>query len=195
MATIVRRRANKIESLKDKEGNWVTDKMGLRNTTIRYFSNLFGMDEGSQIPEEWPNLFNSADSCKDITEEVTLEDVKRAIFFLGPLKAPGEDGLPAIFYQRAWELSKVDHYQFVAHCFSTASLPNGLNSTLIALVPKCANPSAMTDMRPISLCNTVYKVIIKILVSKIKHLLPSIVSPTQASFVPGRNISDNIFIL
>lgn len=108
MATIVRRRASKIENLKDKEGNWVTDKTGLRSITICYFSNLFEKDDGSQISEDWPNLFNSAGSCKDITEEVTLEDVKHAIYSISPLKAPGEDGLPTIFYQKAWEFSKDD---------------------------------------------------------------------------------------
>lgn len=53
----------------------------------------------------------------------------------------------------------------------------------------------MTDMRPISLCNTVYKVITKIIGSKLKPIFPSIISPIQVSFVSERHITDNIFIL
>ncbi|XP_072994804.1 uncharacterized protein [Typha latifolia] len=47
------------------------------------------------------------------------------------------------------------------------------------------------DFRPISLCNASYKIIAKILVDRMKCLLPKLVGPEQATFLAGRNIADN----
>ncbi|KAK2653125.1 hypothetical protein Ddye_012981 [Dipteronia dyeriana] len=52
----------------------------------------------------------------------------------------------------------------------------------------------MSQLRPISLCNTTYKVISKIIVQRLRHLVPNIISPNQVAFVPGRQIQDNIVV-
>lgn len=117
------------------------------------------------------------------------------LFSIEPLRAPGEDGLLAIFYQKDWSICGKELIQFVKSCFDRSHILEEVNRTLIVLIPKCPNPSAMTDLRLISLCNTIYKVVTKVIVNKLKPLLPSIINPTQVSFVPGRHIIDNIFIL
>lgn len=70
----------------------------------------------------------------------------------------------------------------------------GTNSTTITLVPKVLHPSSMNDYRPISCCNTTYKCISKIIASRLKVILPLIISPCQAAFVSGRRIGDNILL-
>lgn len=54
-----------------------------------------------------------------------------------------------------------------------------MNNTLIALVPKVDNPTSMSNLRLISLCNTTYKIISKILVARLRPYMDDLVSPAQ----------------
>ncbi|GKD96686.1 RNA-directed DNA polymerase, eukaryota, reverse transcriptase zinc-binding domain protein [Tanacetum coccineum] len=69
-----------------------------------------------------------------------------------------------------------------------------VNATLITLVPKSKTPLKVSDYRPISCCNVLYKIISKILINRIKNALCKLVNPNQSAFIPGRQITDNILL-
>jgi len=56
-------------------------------------------------------------------------------------------------------------------------MPKKWNETIIALIPKVQRLERVTDLRPISLCNVLYKIISKVLANWLKVLLPVIISP------------------
>lgn len=62
------------------------------------------------------------------------------------------------------------------------------------LIPKKDNVEKPTDLRPIALCNVLYKILAKVLANKLKKFLPDLISENQSAFVPGRNISDNVLV-
>ena len=78
--------------------------------------------------------------------------------------------------------------------FETHEVPAFLNQTLIVLIPKQLGLETVGHFRPISLCNTVYKIVSKILVQRLRPLLPSLVSPMQVAFLEGRRSTDNVII-
>jgi hypothetical protein len=116
------------------------------------------------------------------------------MFSLKNNKAPGPDGFNAGFFKRMWHIVGEDVINAVRSFFQTRRMLKEMNATSISLIPKVANPTRLTDFRPISCCNTVYKCIAKILAGRIKVVLPSLVGPYQTAFISGRRISDNILL-
>jgi hypothetical protein len=80
----------------------------------------------------------------------------------------------------------------IIHFFNSGSLDDSINKTYIALIPKKTSLEHVTDFRPISLCNVIYKLISKVLANRLKTILPHIISGSQSTFIPGRLIYDNI---
>ena len=111
-----------------------------------------------------------------------------------PFKAPGTDGLYAGFFQIFWTDVKNSMCKEISDIFLARVIPKYLNEKLICLIPKCQSPKSLNNYRPISLCNSIYKVVTKIMVAQIRPFLDKIISPIQAAFVLGRKWLDNIII-
>jgi hypothetical protein len=113
---------------------------------------------------------------------------------MGDLKSPGADGMPAIFYKKFWGTVGETVVNEVLQVLQGGSIPEGWNETIVVLIPKVQNPDRLKDLRPISLCNVVYKLISKVIANRLKVILGELISPTQSAFVPGRLISDNTIL-
>lgn len=109
-----------------------------------------------------------------------------------PDKSPGPDGINPAFYQRFWNIIGNDIVATCLNVISSNVVPDGLNDTLVVLIPKKQSPETINDLRPISLCNVLMKIVTKMLDNRLKFLLPNIISEMQSAFVPGRLITDNV---
>lgn len=76
--------------------------------------------------------------------------------------------------------------------FKTGFLPKGVNSTILALIPKKKEALVMKDYRPISCCNVLYKIISKILAGRLKMILPKFIAPNQCAFIKDRLFMENL---
>ena len=129
-----------------------------------------------------------------LTREFTRQEVEIALKDMAPLKALGPDGMPPIFFQSFWRLIGDDVSKAVLDFLNSCHIPKEFNFTYITLIPKMKNPKKISEFRPISLCNVIYKLISKVLANCLKPLLPSIVSENQSAFQASKVITDNILM-
>ncbi|KAK4384484.1 hypothetical protein Sango_3056200 [Sesamum angolense] len=124
---------------------------------------------------------------------VTAHEVKEAFFQIDVDSAPGPDGFGSAFYRAAWPVVGQSMVEAVGEFFRTGKLLKQINNTLLALIPKVNMPNYVSDYRPISCCNVLYKAITKIMVKRIQRVLPLLINYSQNAFVP-ESIADNILL-
>lgn len=190
-----RRRNNQIHKLKNEDGHWLDWENGLPDLMSGYFTSLF---TASQV--EWQEVVSyiptsvSRSQNEKLLGQVTAEEVKEVLFQMNPDKAPGPDGMTPGFYKIHWQIVGKDVVNMVRNFFSTGVLMEELNATNIVLIPKTKSPVTVTDLRPISLCNVLVKIVTKVVANRLTLLLDQVISENQSAFRSGRLISDNVLI-
>jgi hypothetical protein len=122
------------------------------------------------------------------------EEINQALSQMHSLKSPGPNGFGVSFCQHHWRTVGDRVRAAILDFLNEGSFNPLINETFIALIPKVANASSMSEYKPISLCNIMYKLIAKVLTNSLKLMLPSIISQHQSAFVPSRMITNNVLI-
>lgn len=111
-----------------------------------------------------------------------------------PIKSPGPDGMPPIFFQKYWNIVGQNVSDCILNILSVGVMPLEMNETHIYLIPKTKNPQKITEYHPISLCNVTYRILAKVLANRLKKVLPNVISESQTTSIPGRLITDNVLV-
>lgn len=114
--------------------------------------------------------------------EYTRDEVGWALKQMEPLKASDPDGLRPLLFQTYWQDVGDDVSQAVLHCLNTGSFPSPIIHTFITLIPKVKGPTRVSEYRPISLCNILYKLMSKVVANRLKQVLPNLILESQSAF-------------
>lgn len=191
-----RRRQNQVVRLKDEEGEWKEEKEDVRKVIVDYFSEIFqsSMNEESVSDRERVKQVTDEQN-QELVMPVRSEEVKQVVFAMHPDKSPGIDGLNPGFFQAYWGILGDDVIRFCEQFFMTGELPRDSNRTVVCLIPKVKQPQQMTDLRPVSLCNVLIRVLSKVMANRLKECLNTVISEQQSAFVEGRLLTDNALLV
>ncbi|XP_071694498.1 uncharacterized protein [Rutidosis leptorrhynchoides] len=132
-------------------------KLSLKAISSHKFGNLEGEIE-----------FSKANTLEFPISEA---EIVEALNDCGSSKAPGLDGFNLRFFEKFWDVIKVD-----------------------VEVPKKCDPIILSDFRPISLIGSLYKIVAKILSNRLKRVLPRLVGSEQSAFLKERYILDGVLV-
>lgn len=99
-----------------------------------------------------------------------------------------------MFFQIYWAIVKQDVDEFCKNFFDHGVLPENVNHTLVCLIPKVKQPTQVSDLRHISLCNVLMRILSKVMANRLKPCLNSVISGQQSAFIEGRLLTDNALV-
>ncbi|GMI89666.1 hypothetical protein HRI_002635900 [Hibiscus trionum] len=188
-----RKRKNRITSLLDDTETRRDSDHEMAEVARGYFHNLFS-SQGIKDPGK---ILQGIVSCTTsemnqvLCAEFEPSEVYQALKTMNPLKAAGNDGFGALFYQKLWDLVGSNVSDYCIGLLNGSFPMESVDCINVVLVSKTNNPSSMLHDRPISLCNVLYKLASKVLVLRFQNVLHFCIDEAQSAFVPGRLITDN----
>lgn len=193
-----RRKRNEIKGIMDDHGRWDEDEEKIGDIATNYFKKLFTSssptkENMNEVLKGVKKAINDEDN-NNLSKRFTKADIQVALKSMNPTKAPGIDGMHALFFQNYWDIVGEDTSKICLDILNGCSEIGPLNKTLIALIPKTKRPKEMINFRPISLCSVIYKLIAKTLANWMKQVMDKVIAPSQAAFVPNRLISDYVIL-
>ena len=199
-AAKVREVRNAIREIKCPTGVVVSTQEEIKIEAERFFKDFLTF-ESSVLQHitvaDLQELFHFR--CTDaerstLTKPVSEEEIREILFHMPNDKSRGPDGFTTEVYKASWSIIAKDFTVAVQSFFSKGFLPKGLNSTILALIPKKDDATEMKDYRSISCCNVLYKVISKIIANRLKATLPQCIAHNQSAFVKDRLLVENLLL-
>ncbi|KAL0287731.1 UNVERIFIED_CONTAM: hypothetical protein Sradi_7117600 [Sesamum radiatum] len=188
---VAKRRATKrIFQIQNDGGTTITEHNEVTHEFISFYQRLLGGERGSRFIDlcflrPWARYLITEEDSAILSEPVSATDVKMAFFDIAEEKSPGPDGYSSGFFKAVWPIVGEEVTRAILDFFHNGKMLRQVNTTLLVLIPKVQAPTHVTDFRPISCCNVLYKLITKIIIQRLSSLLDRLVSLSQNAFVPG----------
>ena len=131
-----------------------------------------------------------------LKKKIEKHEILTALKSMEPNKSPGNDGLSSSFYLTFFDIFGDVLTYIINLAYEENSLSSSQKLSYITLICKDKSHSDnMKNYRPISLLNIDYKIISKILSTRLSNVLPKIIHVDQTCAVKGRSIFDNLHLM
>jgi hypothetical protein len=158
-AATTRNENNAVKELKREDGS-VVEGSELTEYVSSYFHGLFTSTGGDRIDELIQKVVPRVieDMNTHLMLEFTRVEINAALDNIGNLKAPRPDGMQSLVYKKYWNFMGDHIVDEVPQVLNGGKIPEGWNDTFVVLILKVKKPNCIKDLRPISLCNVLYKI-------------------------------------
>lgn len=184
-----------VEALKDSQGRTTKDPTQLPNIASNFFQTLLSHHPNPSIEDQEILLSNvkkklSVSQSTILDNPISEKEIEEALKSLPNGKTPGPDGIPVEFWKTFKTMipSLKDLFQY---WYDNNAIPDHVQEGTITLIFKKGDPTLLGNYRPISLLNSVLKILTKILTKRLQKVITTITSPLQTA-APGRHIGSNI---
>ena len=129
---------NTILGLWNDGGVWCESKDNIVATAISYFKKIYSPSSPCGISEVTcavPRCVTE-DMNAELTKVFTRDEVTNVLKQLHPTKAPGLDGMSAIFFHKYWDIVGLNITNMVLNVLNSNMPITEINKTNIALIPK-----------------------------------------------------------
>ena len=188
-----------ISSMRCPDGSFVSDIDGICKSWVAFFSSLFSAEDVDLRVQDELLLNMSArlplsaqSSCEG---PVTLDEASKALAGAATGKSPGSDGLPAEFFSAFWHILGEDLVEVFNDSFASGRLSPSQRRALITLIFKKGDRLDHKNWRPISLLNTDYKILARVLAGRLLDVLQLVIHRDQTCGIRGRFIGENVILL
>lgn len=186
----------RITALHDEHGVRVTDRAAVEARALAYYTNQYaapGPSEQQSNAETTllgliPNSFAArfpAEVIDALGRVPDVQELKNALNQMASGKSPGPDGVLTEFYVKFWDLVGSDFAEMISNAIHHGKLPLGMNKGLVVLLPKEGDLEFIQHWRPITLLNTAYKILAKVLQIRLQQILPEVIHEGQSAFLPS----------
>jgi exonuclease III len=134
----------------------------------------------------------TAAECAYFDRVLSLEELDKAVEKLNSNSAGGLDGIPTKFLKKFWAYLRVPLLKYAQAAINTGTLTQTFNSAGIKLIPKKGDISQMKNWRPISLLNSVFKIIAKAVDFRLQKINEIVLSRGQKGFTSNRQLHECI---
>lgn len=191
---------NAIYKIKDPVTKQTTcDLVGIQEAFEKYYQSLYSQSKpfDSNKAEEFLSQLDLPSLGKvhndRLMQEITTEEIDRAISSLKSCKSPGIDGFPGEWYKAMREqLVPMLHKSF-NYTLQEGVIPPSWREAAISVIPKEGKDLAdCGSYRPISVLNQDYKIYVAILTKRMEEVMPLLIDEDQCGFIKGRQTQDCI---
>lgn len=158
------------------------------------YSSSFSVEDSLPFLESIKNYIPQIDIIFELSDsEIIMKELDVAVKQMSLGKAPG---LTSNFYKFFWEDIKVMLFSALEECIENDDLMSTMKQGIIILLPKHGKHKRYIDnLRPITLSNVDYKLVVHIIANHLKENIGQIKSETQSGFINERSIHNIRLVL